>query len=284
MTPFWKFEAAGNDFVVFNTSERPSAPNPETIQKICDRHLGIGADGVIYLWSEASSKSLKWQWAFYNSDGSSADVCGNALRAVACWFEESKLSLSEKAEWTWLGATGPIRARRRSLPTGKAFSVHWAFYGEGLIGEPSESLMETLCGFNDFGLAGAYQVDAGVPHLVLLNHEIWPTELRLSNNSLLRSFPSLGAAGANVTWLSLKDKSVVTFERGVEAETQACGSGALAAFLAFGKYKSDADESFVQSEQVFHFPGGDLQVHRESASELWLTGSARLVFTGQYGV
>lgn len=120
---------------------------------------------------------------------------------------------------------------------------------------------------------------------MLLNHEYWAPELRLANGPRLRSHSSLGKEGANVTWISLKNLSACTFERGVEAETQACGSGALAAFLALERYHQEKDPQNTPPPHLdFTFPGGVLGVERDPVHKetLWLIGKTRLVFEGTW--
>ena len=139
--------------------------------------------------------------------------------------------------------------------------------------------MEFLLGFNDRGFAGAYLFDVGVPHLVLINFEVWNEQDRAANGSMLRAHESLGSEGANVTWLSRKTFETVTFERGVEKETLACGSGAMAAFLAMEVMEKEQGDTPAKKYSL-RFPGGTLTVFRE-ASKLWLSGPVRVVFKGE---
>jgi len=94
---------------------------------------------------------------------------------------------------------------------------------------------------------------------------------------VLRKHEVLGSEGANITWLSLADHKTVTFERGVEAETRACGSGAVAAYMAYKKLMSNNGASMEARD--FYFPGGKLQVKEEGA-QYWLRGKTHIVYKG----
>jgi len=270
---FKKVQAAGNDFVLFEETGAAIAQSfsQETIKRLCDRHTGVGADGVIVLWQQDSH----WNWRFYNSDGSEADLCGNAARCVGRWFFDKE---PEKKEFHWRGNIGNFSAR---LEADSKISVTWPQTNIVRYDVP-EDLLEWVAGFNDHGLAGVYWWNVGVPHLILVNHETWSLEQRLHVNAPLRAFASLGSEGANLTWLSARSMEVVTYERGVESETLACGSGAVAAFLSFQEFCRENKRLPIPESAAFKFPGGVLEVSRQSNSSVWLTGDATVVFTGVF--
>ncbi len=262
---FWKYEAAGNDFVLLNKKPLKAKIAVEVV-RLCHRHLGVGADGLIYCWQE----KRRWNWRFFNADGSETLLCGNATRAVAAWLKAFK----KPKKMEWLGGLGIFSAKRNSE---KNWAVQWPL-AEVSSRPILESLMDSLLNLNERGLAGAYLFEVGVPHLVLIAFDEWNMEDRQVFGPEFRSHPALGKAGANVTWLSLRGYSAVTFERGVEAETLACGSGAVAAFLALNQYRKDKLESLLR-EKTFAFPGGKLKVTVER-EKFWLAGPTRLVFEG----
>jgi diaminopimelate epimerase len=266
---FYKYNAAGNDFVLLE-SEPPKmrAKLSEEVANLCARHSGVGGDGIIYLWKE---KSNKYFWRFFNQDASETSLCGNAARCVGLHLSKK---YPKKKEWTWEGALGKFRGRKK----GTHIEVSWPLAFSS-IDVASDRIMEDLVGFNDRGLAAAYHVQVGVPHLVLINFEVWNPPDRFANNPYLRRHPSLDPEGANITWLSLKTLEAVTFERGVENETLACGSGALSAFLAYQFYCAE-QKAKVPKLLKLNFPGGELQVSHQARSEFWLGGPTRLVFEG----
>lgn len=104
------------------------------------------------------------------------------------------------------------KLHRETQRSENEFSVSWPMTEQRIL-SLSDELMLDLSALNDFGLAAALLVNTGVPHLVLINHEEWSPEHRISNSAQLRSHPSLGAEGANITWVSLKNRSAITYER-----------------------------------------------------------------------
>ncbi len=268
---FWKLEAAGNDFVLLN--QKPSDKADEIffeVSSLCATHRGIGADGLVYCWQNGSD----WNWRFFNSDGSETSLCGNAARALGLWLFQNHFSNS--SEWNWSGKLGKFTARKNKRDE---IEVTWPL-SELKQQKISEDLMRVLVNFNERGLAGVFHFEVGVPHLVLLNFDQWNMEDRQIYGAMLRSHPSLGPEGANVTWMNLKTLEVVTFERGVEAETLACGSGALASFLALNAHKQENGGEVLASAQL-RFPGGDLGVLNDGG-KLWLSGASRIVFEGEF--
>jgi diaminopimelate epimerase len=263
---FWKLQAAGNDFV-FVHRPPPAEVRPERIAALCERRTGIGADGIVFVWEEGG----QWQWRYYNSDGSEADLCGNAARATAFWLK--KEVDPSRTEWEWQGRLGRFFARfdepQGSLRSDGKALVCWPDFSAQLRTIP-ESLAQDLKGL---GADHAHWIQVGVPHLVLSSASEKDPALRASWSPKLRRHAALGPEGANVTWVNLATGSAVTFERGVEGETQACGSGALAAFTALEQIRGP------QKEAHFRFPGGELRIVRD-ARGLWLGGPVQLPFEG----
>lgn len=269
---FYKYEATGNDFVILN---RPfdKKYSEKWIQKICDRHFGIGSDGLFFLWE----KDGQWNWRFFNNDGSPARFCGNASRCLLLWLHNQ--INQEKDHWTWTdGSTefsGTVRKQKGTLQ----LEVTWPKSDLKLltINSHHQNLVKQL---NDIGLEKALWVSAGVPHLVLLGSS-WPRKIRkLFYENHLVHFPEL-IKESNITWLSRTDMSVVTYERGLEDESLACGSAALAAYHALILRSQEDKNLKVASEIAFSFPGGILKV-TDSDGHLKLSGSARKVFEGYY--
>jgi diaminopimelate epimerase len=279
---FWKVEAAGNDFVFLSENPAPlKASVGELVRRICSRRLGVGADGVVFAWKEGRGPKASWHWRFFNPDGSEAEICGNAARGMAVWLVRTSRVKTRQLRWD-----SPIGEIRAVIEGKSSARVQWPLSQAGLLEIPEDLLEELTMGFNDRGLGGAYRISVGNPHLVLLNHDVWNEQDRLASGRKLRSHPSLGPAGANVTWVNLNSStpqsgvSAVTFERGVEAETLACGSGAVAAFLAIESFDRE-NRREPSAEKTLAFPGGNLQVQRRKDG-LWLSGPARIVFEGKW--
>jgi diaminopimelate epimerase len=243
-----KIVATGNDFV-FIDARSGLAENfidlerAQMARKICDRHLGVGADGLVFVEAGKGPASLKWD--FYNSDGSSAEMCGNASRCMGRWSAR-KLGLKSIAFET---RAGMVRAEAE----GEEISSHLDYIQLSFL-EIQYSVGESK--------KTAVLVDTGVPHLVVRVDDARRTTDFQEHIKSLRFHPTAGAAGANVTFYSPVGENeyrTVTFERGVEDFTLSCGTGVLAAAAAalrFAGKKPQANETIKLTT-----PGGPLAVN-----------------------
>jgi diaminopimelate epimerase len=207
---------SGNDFVIFDVRAVDPArvTSPEVIRSICHRHNGIGADGIVLIDTGATAESVRIR--YFNSDGTAADLCGNAALCSASLAAQLQLlppnaiqletdsgritgRVSNTVPEIDLPAIDVVDVDRRDIPLEQ---------GEARVG---------------------YAV-VGVPHLVILCDDVASVDLA-GRGPFLRHHPALGQAGANVNWVSRSGDGgwrYRTFERGVEGETQACGTGAVA--------------------------------------------------------
>lgn len=210
---FWKLSGAGNDFVLVNELKGRSGSALAKI--LCDRRLGVGADGLLLLTRKARSVRLD----YWNSDGSSA-FCGNGSRAGVYW--------AVKQGW--------LKGRAFDVETNRGV-LHARVTGKDRVRVSMPAPKGLRLGLNVKTRAGvihAHFVDTGVPHAVIFVDDVSKVDV----NGLgpeLRRHKIFGKAGANVNFVELeKEKLTVrTFERGVEAETLACGTGVVAsAFVA----------------------------------------------------
>lgn len=259
---FHKLVATGNDFVFIDARTGlpavfASIPRSELTRSLCDRHFGIGADGVVFIENGSSAERIKWD--FYNSDGSTAEMCGNATRCAGRWVQavigKSGIELETVAGVVKMRVVGEqieselsfVRAERKQL----TFDV-------------------------DGQTKTAYLVNTGVPHAVF---EIAKIENHATSEKVikaLRFHADAGPRGANVTFLEIAGNGLfktVTFERGVEGFTLSCGTGVLAA-AAVGLAKQGGSEATLTT------PGGELLVkYGPNFSGVTLTGPAKLVFS-----
>lgn len=267
---FYKFEATGNDFIILNQPYEPQKHEASWVKKLCEKHLGIGADGLFFIWQHNN----EWHWKFFNNDGSIAKFCGNAARSATLWLHEQ--IDSQKKEWTW--TDGEQSFKGRVLDTQKV-EVLWPKSKLKALDLRSHHQM-MVKQLHDIGMESAQWVSAGVPHLVLIGSS-WPRKIRhLFYTNHLTHHPEF-IKESNISWLSRTDMTLVSYERGLEAETLSCGSGALSAYFAL-KLRSKEDKNLkVPTEIEFHFPGGPLTV-RESDEDLHLSGPVRKVFEGYY--
>lgn len=208
----YKVSATGNDFLVFDTiHEAPFAgARPGAVRRVCDRHEGIGADGGVFL---EAREGVDFAWDFYNSDGSAAEMCGNAARAVSLyWFTRTG-----RRDIRFATATGVVEAR---IVSPDHVEVELRPVAESAWSQWSQS-----------GLSYHF-VRAGVPHVVVNVPDLQDRERLRALALELKREPKFVAAGTNVTFVHAVDASridSVTFERGVEDFTLACGTGAVAA-------------------------------------------------------
>lgn len=214
--PFVKMHGAANDFVVIDHREPFLPADPRDLfARLCDRRRGVGADGVLVLEPDPE---LDFAMRYHNADGGPAEFCGNGARCIARFALD--LGLGAGGAVSFRTAAGPKRAR--ALPDGRiALDFGPVADGEHLrlvvAGQPVE---------------GRFVV-AGVPHFVVPVPSVADVPLAAAAPPL-RRHERFGPAGANVDFVSRRPGGGVamrTFERGVEGETLACGSGAIASAL-----------------------------------------------------
>jgi diaminopimelate epimerase len=222
-----KYSANGNDFVIFIAQEH--ADRSELAQKLCHRQNGVGADGMVVVLPH---KEYDFEWEFYNSDGSKAAMCGNASRAVAHFAHEKGISKDGKAEF--LTGAGVIRATINGL------------YVVSDMVEPK--ILRNDIEEND---EQWWLIDSGVPHLVVVRDNI--DDFDLAEARRLREKYN---TNVNICHLEGDTLYVRTYERGVEDETLACGTGMVACFIRLHK-----------EEKV----GEQIKVHPKSGDELYVS-------------
>ncbi len=224
MLAFSKYQGAGNDFIIIDDANRSfPAQDSKKIADLCDRHLGIGADGLILVQPSAKAD---FRLIFFNADGKEVSLCGNGLRCTAHFASLLKSRASSLHFETRQGVL-------------KAFS-HQGHYGSTL-GTPRKLFWKHPITLNSTASLG-YVIDTGVPHLVIfldkglseLNVEEEGRRLRF-----LKDFAPHGVNVNFVTRTSVSSLEVRTYERGVEKETLACGTGAAAAAFAVHQLWND---------------------------------------------
>jgi len=210
-----KYSASGNDFVIFHTFINKDYS--QEALKLCDRQNGIGADGLIVL---VPHDDYDFQWLFYNSDGSVASMCGNGTRACAHYAVNNNLASNNLSFLTGAGVINCI-VEDDIVQTQMTKPI--------VLKEP----------FEQYGLTW-FLIDTGVPHLVTIvdNLDIYNKELA----SKMRY-----EYNANVNFAKIKDNEIFvrTYERGVEDETLACGTGMVACFLRANQLNLVTNEVFV---------------------------------------
>jgi diaminopimelate epimerase len=251
---FWKLDGAGNDFVLVEKAALEGKSARALARSACDRRHGIGADGLLVV--DAAKKTLD----YYNADGSQA-FCGNGSRCAAVWLYEKKRSAGR--EISFRSAAGAITAR--ILGRGRA-----------AVRMPEPRFVKELVLSTAARRWRAWLWDTGVPHAVVEAASLRDAPVE-SEGRALRLHKALAPEGANVDFIFRPRRRVVhmrTYERGVEGETAACGTGAVAAALTAERLGG------ARPKTVLPLSGEPLQVSRGQGGT-WLAGPARVVFTGE---
>jgi len=246
--PFWKITAAGNDFVLIDDRPADLSVNASQLaKKLCDRRFGIGADGTIFI---RNHPECDFDMAYFNPDGSGPAMCGNGSRAAVLFVHDSAICVKE--------------SYRFSAADGR----HSGVYKDGNIAvtvlKPAEIKTETFNG-ND-----VFLVDTGVPHLVVLTKNLTQIDIRNIAPKLRKTFD------ANVNFIEqIGDRrwAIRTYERGVEDETLACGTGATASAYVVSKLSNQPFPIRLVAR------GGELQID-ETNDIFWLRGPTEPVFIG----
>ena len=263
---FYKMSGSGNDFVVIDATTVPADElmHGSTVQAICARATGVGADGLVLL---EPSVIAAYRMTYLNSDGSRADLCGNASLCSARLASE--LGLLQGPSFRIETDAGILNARL--LDNGPEIDL-----------QPVVDVRQNVPFRLDPGEREIGSALAGVPHLVVRVDDCATVDVH-ARGRILRNDPSL-EHGANVNFVS-RDATGVwrvrTFERGVEGETLACGTGAVATaiLLAAAGEIDDAVALVTRS-------GRALRVRLSRDGERWLpslAGEARIVFQGTFG-
>jgi diaminopimelate epimerase len=261
---FYKMTGSGNDFVVFDLTAGDAArlENAEAIRSMSARGTGIGADGVVFV-EKAGGADVRMR--YYNSDGSEAALCGNA--SLCSTRLAVQLGLGRASGFTLHTAAGALKARIR----------------DGLPEVDLEPVREVRPDASDLGIRSgerrlAYAL-VGVPHVVVDIPDVEFADVS-GRGPELRHHPRL-RDGANVNFVSRRpDGSFAyrTYERGVEDETLACGTGAVATAIALTDWGESGSETTLWTRSSL-----PLTVTLKRAGDAWLPslrGEGRIVFEG----
>ena len=262
---FWKMSGAGNDFIVIDHRKPLVPPHlmAEFARKVCRRKFSVGADGLFFL--EPSAKA-DFSWRFFNADGSEAEMCGNGARCVA--------------RFAYMNGMAAARMRFETLAGLVEASVSDT---QITIGMPAPhsltlnlNLEQTVPGWE------AHSINTGVPHLVVFVKQLDQVDVAGLGRQL-RYHPQFVPAGTNVNFVerSGQDMCIRTYERGVEDETMACGTGAVAAALVASA------KGYAQSPVTITTSGGVTltvlwsETPGKEYRHIQLKGPAHLIYRGE---
>ena len=256
---------AGNDFVLLDNRAQNLKLSREQIVRLCHRQQGVGADGLFLLIPCVSGRA-DWAWEFYNNDGSTADMCGNGARCFARFIQRVT------------GANG-----QTTFETGAGI-ITASFHGERVtinLTPPKDLRLGEMVTTTN-GPLTIHSVNTGVPHAVLFVPDADQAMVR-QLGAEIRYHAHYAPKGTNANFVQLLGANhirVRTYERGVEGETLACGTGVSAAALISARVHGFGSPVKVQVQ------GGDtlevsFQEEQGNFADVCLTGPADFVFDGK---
>ena len=261
--PFYKMEASGNDFVVVD-NRRGLLKDPVAFtRQVCTPHTGVAADGVLLV---EKSRKARFKMRIINSDGSEAEACGNGFRCIAL-FAHKVLGFPAQFEFETLSGIiqGSVRGGRIRVRMAKPRDYH------------NQSEIVVLGHRLHYSF-----INTGVPHTVIFVNKLASIEVAKLGRAI-RFHDTFKPKGTNVNFVEVKGKHLIhvrTYERGVEQETLACGSGSTASALI------SSIRGMTQAPVKVKTSGGemltiDFKLAGEAPREVFLEGAARIVFEGK---
>lgn len=259
---FEKYSSTGNDFILIDQSQQIVTSSNELWKKLCHRHHGIGADGVI-LTQPSEREGLDFVMTYFNADGNEVAMCGNGARAAvhfAC--QKYHLSALEKItfktlEGTYLGEileNSEVKLRMTEIYDESKIKISDLFFSKS-----------------------SFYINTGVPHCVYQVDSV--DEVDIVKNGAKVRYDKRFEKGVNFNVFERQARNKLkmrTYERGVEGETLSCGTGAVA--TAISAHKNFGDTGVIEIET----PGGILKVSLDNdLNEVYLIGKAIKVFSGE---
>ncbi len=253
---FYKYQGAGNDFILIDNRENTiNHYNPTLIAHLCNRRFGIGGDGMMFL---QHADGYDFEMVYYNADGQPSSMCGNGGRCIVAFAKHLGIITSET---NFLAVDGAHYAK--ISPSGDWVSLQ-------------------MIDVKEIKTDGdAYVLNTGSPHYVALANNL-ETKNVYQDGYAIRNNETYKAQGINVNFVEPMDNGyfVRTFERGVEDETYACGTGVTAVALAMAKHHHRTGKINTSIKVL----GGNLNIHFDSDgtnfTHIFLEGSAIQVFEG----
>ncbi len=254
---FSKYHGTGNDFIIIDNRKLKWMPGQDEIARLCDRHFGIGADGLMLL---TEKPGYDFYMTYYNSDGRESTMCGNGGRCMIVFAQSLGLSGSE-------ARFRAIDGEHVGLTTQKKSSVIISLK----MNDVTVDEIETEHLF----------LNTGSPHYVIFRSDVETLDI-IAEARKIRFNDRFREKGTNVDFVEVRDDDlfVRSYERGVEDETLSCGTGVTASVLAYAVINPDR-RTFRNVKTI----GGALRVSFKQAgnsfTDIWLEGPAVLVFKGE---
>jgi len=263
--PFYKMQGSGNDFILIDNRRGilKGRNLRELAVAVCDRHYSVGSDGLIVI---VPSRKADFKWRFFNADGSEAEMCGNGSRCAARFAFLLKIAKKDMAFETLAGIVrAQVKQDRVKVRLTDAVDLRMN------IAVPLDS-----------GLRMGHFINTGVPHLVYLSKDLDGEDVDRIG-AVTRHHALFKPAGVNVNFVQILSKHrlrIRTYERGVEGETLACGTGSVAVALiagVFGAATSPVDVMTMGGEKLVvtfeRATDGFSDIHLEGGAEVICDGN-----------
>lgn len=254
---FNKYQGAGNDFIMIDNRQGIIDPGDSVlINRLCDRRFAIGADGLILV---CEYDGLDYEMKYFNADGKIGSMCGNGGRCTAHFALKLRIAGNKQK---FLAFDGPHEAQvendivRLQMADVKGFKI----------------------------VDGNFFINTGSPHYILFTDDVDSLDV-YEEGKKIRWSEKFAPGGTNVNFVKIADNGLIirTFERGVEDETLACGTGVTASAIA-AALKGHFDTSVINVRAR----GGDLKVefkiNNDEITDIWLTGPATFVYEGSIDI
>jgi diaminopimelate epimerase len=262
MMKFTKAVATGNDFVIIDNRPGDAEDLPALARKLCDRKKAVGADGLLVI---ETSKKADFKMRIFNPDGSEAEMCGNGSRCVALYAASRKISKPQMTIETLAGVLdASVKGDTVKVKLTDPKDIKWNL-----------CLMINKCPYKlNF-------VDTGVPHVIHFTDDLEKIDVK-NLGSHIRHHGEFSPEGTNADFVKVVDKHTIkvrTYERGVEDETLACGTGAVASAIISAEAEKMPSPITVETRS-----GEKIKVYFEikdgNFRNVYLEGKAKLVFDG----
>lgn len=262
--PFMKLSGAGNDFVVINNLEGiVSYENTDFVKKICQRRMSVGADGILLV---EHAEGVDFKMRYFNADGGEVETCGNGARCIS--------------KFAYVNGIAPKRMR---------FETKAGIYESEIVGsdvkvrmsDPTDIRLNFPLQLKD-GVHNVCFANSGVPHVVFFVEDLERTSV-VDLGRQTRYHDDFKPAGTNANFIRIKNPQAIdirTYERGVEDETLACGTGAIAAAVVSALLGKVTPPVALQTAS-----GSVLKIHFDLANgvakNVHLEGDARIIYSGE---
>ncbi len=263
--PFFKMSGSGNDFILIDNREKVVEENglSDRIKKVCRRQMSVGADGFILV---ENSDNVDFKWRFFNADGSLAEMCGNGARCAARFAFLNGIAGKEMAFETDAGIV-------RAFVSGRDVKIK--------MPEPKDIKTDYIIELEK-GSLSVNSVNTGVPHVVVMVDKLDRVDV-VKQGREIRYCKSFAPAGTNVNFMSLQNDGSIairTYERGVEDETLACGTGSVAGAVIMA-YKEKINSPVKVRTKSGAFLNIFFYKNNSDFSDVYLEGDSRVIYSGK---